>query len=173
MKTKTGVIGMILLAGFADLAVGVQPEGNVPLGSLRIPAGAKVTLVSPKHQDLELVGTDEPVQLQAGAYRILRWTVERQDDKGEPWRLKAKTFTQYDLVQIEEGQEAVLRVGEPIQLFLHKREEGRGYRLSCNVQGQRGEPVEIFNPRGRAIPPQLLIANADASYEQTINFHFG
>jgi hypothetical protein len=173
MATKRKTLGILLLGCVFGIAAMAVSEPGSSLGSLSIPQGAKVTLVGPQHRDLELVGTDEPIPLQAGAYRVIRWQVERQDDQGEPWRLRAKTFTQYDLVQIDEGQEAVLHVGEPVQLFLHKRQEGRGYRFTCNVRGQMGEPVEIFNRRGRAIPPQLLIANADLSYQKTMDFHFG
>jgi hypothetical protein len=166
-------LSILLLACVFGIAAMAVSEADPSLGSLSIPQDAKVTLRGPQHRDLELVGTDEPIPLQAGSYRVLRWTVERQDDQGDVWRLKAKSFTQYDLVQIDEGQEAVVCVGEPVQLFLHKRREGRGYRFTCNVRGQMGEPVEIFDRRGRPIPPQLRIANEDLSYQNTMDFHFG
>ncbi len=173
MKTKNGMIGMVLLAGLATVAAGAESGASASLGSLRIPSGAKLTLIDPQHQDLEITGTDEAIQLQAGSYRILRWTAERRDEQGELWCLRAKAFTRDDVLQIDEGQEAEFAVGEPVHLFLHKRQEGRGYRFSCYLKGQMGEPVEISKRGRRAIPPQLRIANADSSFEQTMDFHFG
>ena len=174
MKTKIGTITMLFLVGFDAAALSTQPELNAPSGSLRISPGVKLALIGPQNQALEVVGRDEPIQLQAGAYRILRWTLERRDEQGELWRLRAKAFARDDSLQINAGQETVLPVGEPVQLILDQREEGRGYRFSCRLQGQMGERVEISKgSRGRAIAPQLLIANADASYQKTIDFHFG
>jgi hypothetical protein len=173
MKTKNGIIGMVVLAGFVTVVAGAEPGPKVSSGSLHVPPGVKVTLIDSQRRDIEIMGAHEPVQLQADAYRILHWTVERRDDQGELWRLRAKQFTQDDVVQIDEGQEAVLGVGEPVPLFLYKRQEGRGYRFTCDLKGQMGEPVEVSNRRGHAIPPQLLIANVDSSYQQTIDFHFG
>jgi len=173
METKHKLLTSLLLACFAALAAGAEPGTNASLGSLHIPSGVKVTLIDSQRRHIEIMGTDEPVRLQAGPYGILRWSIERRDEQGDLWRVRAQTSTQGKRLDIVEGQDTELAVGEPVHLLLYKRQEGRGYRFTCNLKGRMGEPVEISNRRGHAIPPQLLIANADSSYQRTISFHFG
>lgn len=164
---------MVLLLALAATVAWAEPGAAVSFGSLRIAPGVELSMIGPQHQPMTVMGREEPLQLQAGTYKILRWSIDRIDDRGEPWRLRSKSFPRGDTIQINAGQETVLAVGEPIHVRLRKRKDGRGHRLSCEVRGQMGEMLEIAKRGGRAIPPQLCIKNPDASYQQTMDFHFG
>ena len=149
------------------------PEANAAMGALRVQPGVKVTLVDAQHRDLEVTGADAAVQVEPGAYRILRWSLERGDGRGGTWRLHDRAFTQYDPLIVALGRETELALGEPVRLILYKQQRGQRYDFTCRVRGQMGEPLQIVKPRAGQIPPQLHVSNQDRSFERTIDFHFG
>jgi len=83
--------------------------------------------------------------LPVGKYRINSWTIERKDEKGKKWELQGRYFSEKGDLDISEGTEVSLEVGEPITGNLQVRfnAETENYEFEKNLRGRMGEYLNL------------------------------
>jgi hypothetical protein len=152
----------------------VQRAENVALEPVRVPEnisefaafGVNGYFVrNPVHGELTLP---------AGRYQILRWAINRKDDKGVAWTMSGYNFPQTNRFEVAAAQPAVLDIGEPVKAVLKANEWGQG-RLQFNLSfvGKQQESIEILRGNQRPPGPKLMLASADGTLCYTNTFEFG
>ena len=113
-------------------------------------------------------------KLPAGTYRIERWTVERQDQKGAQWKAEGRFFDEKGVFDVTETGEAELSIGEPIVCAVQAGRREPGYHsFGQEMRGQLGERVALTRNGARPQPPKLRIKSEDGKYERTFTFEYG
>jgi hypothetical protein len=112
------------------------------------------------------------VKLPVGDYRIERWSIVKNDDKGAKWELQASpgdrgTFT------VTKDQEKELPIGEPIYSEAQYTKSGSFYNFSQNLQGRHGERITLTRNGTQPPPPKLRIRSRDGAYDRALSFEYG
>jgi len=130
-------------------------------------------VVSKSGEQITIQPPQMSVQLPAGQYRIKTWTMERTDEEGNTWKLTGQYFGENETLNIIEGLEITLSIGEPVIPSLSIKESDLRYSFDFYLRGQRSEIVEMTKNGGRPDAPDLQITNADGSYQETLTFAYG
>jgi len=166
----TKMIVSILI--FISAAI-VQGQGNLPRGTVEIPDGATIVVVSDSGERITIRASEPAVQLPVGKYSLESWTMERKDQDGSIWKLTGSNVDKKGVFYIIENQEVKLPAGVPIFSSLTVSQENSTYRLSHCLTGQLSETIELTKNGSRLDAPKLNITNADGSYQETLNFQYG
>lgn len=154
--------------------VKVQKAENVTLGQVRVPEnisdfsafGANGHFVrKPAHGEFSLP---------AGSYQILRWTINRKDDKGTAWTLSGYNFPKTAGFEVAAGKPVTVDIGEPVQAVLKANEQpSRQIRFDLSFVGHQKESIEMLRDGQRPRGPKLMLTAADGALCYTNTFEFG
>ncbi len=111
--------------------------------------------------------------LPVGRYRINYWAIEREDERGNKWKMRSSLFSQKGDFDITADKETELSISEPIISTLEATKSGSGYSFSQNLQGQLGERIELTRNGVQPPAPKLHIKNKDGTYDRTFSFKYG
>ena len=112
-------------------------------------------------------------KLPLGQYRVYGWEMERKDEKGNNWGLKATSMGNPDVFAVSEERETKLVVGEPIISTINLYGRGRDCIIRHSWQGKSGEQIQVTLNGYPPPPAQVHIWNADGSYDRTFTFSHG
>jgi hypothetical protein len=104
---------------------------------------------------------------------MVRWEIQRKDDKGVPWTLSGYNFPQTSDFEVAADKPVALDIGEPVKADLSM--ENRGQQIAFNLKfiGKQNEAIEMMRDNQRPRGPKLMLANADGSLCYTNSFEFG
>ncbi len=111
--------------------------------------------------------------LPVGKYRITEWAVERKDDKGTLWKLQGTQAGGQGDLEIAEGKETELTVGEPIVSSLTSTLREGTYYFNQSLRGRDNERITLIRNGARPQAPKLSIKNKDGTYDRTYSFSYG
>ena len=146
---------------------------DVKFGTVRLPGF--VTQVSANGENGLFVRKPEKgvASLPVGQYRIYDWIIDRQDDKGTPWRLQGSGNAAKDAFDVTEGNQTALSVGEPLVATLDESADKGTHSFRHILQGRDGERVELTRNGERPQAPKVRIRSADGKYDRTYSFSYG
>ena len=150
------------------------PPGGITLGQVRVPENISEFAAFGENGHFVRKPANGEFTLPAGHYRIFRWTINRQDEKGTAWTLSGYNFPQTAGFEVAAGKTAVLEIGEPVQAALKVTEStNRQVAFSLSFVGQQRESIEMLRDGQRPRGPKLMLANADGTLCYTNTFEFG
>jgi hypothetical protein len=149
-----------------------KAEG-VKFGSVRLPESIMQFSANGENGLFILKPEKAVASLPVGTYSVYDWTVERQDDKGTNWKLKASRLGEKDVFDVTEDKQAVLSIGEPVIATLDASESEGTHSFRHSMIGRAGERIELT--RNGALPqaPKVRIVSADGAYDRTYSFQYG
>ncbi len=154
--------------------VKVGPAENVTLGTVQVPDNISRCSVYGPTGYFVRQPTNGEFTVPAGKYSVVRWSIDRKDDKGSPWTLAGYNFPDAARFDVAADAPATLKIGEPVQAELKAREQGdRQITFSLNFVGQQKEAIELLHDGQRPRGPKLMLAAADGAICYTNTFEFG
>ena len=110
-----------------------------------------------------------------GRYRVTEWGIDRRDDKGRLWTVRAQGGRAAALTfEVDEGRDASLSIGEPLVSRLSVRSTGDNHSFQQELNGSLGERITLsMNGNDRPGPPKVHIVANNGSYDRTLNFAYG
>jgi hypothetical protein len=152
----------------------VQKAENVALGPVRVPENISEFIAFGANGYFVRSSTNGEFTLPTGKYRMVRWTINRKDDKGAAWTLSGYSFPDTANFEVAAGKTAVLDIGEPVQAVLKANEQtNRQITFSLNFVGHQKESIQMLRGNQRPAGPKLTLVNADGSVCGTATFEFG
>jgi hypothetical protein len=146
---------------------------NVSFGSVRLPESIMQFSANGENGLFVLKPEKGVASLPIGKYRVYKWAVEREDEKGTRWKLKGSNFREKDAFDIAEGKEAVLSIGEPIVAILDASEREGTHSFRQSMKGRAGERIELTRNCAQPQAPKVRIQNTDGTYNRTYSFQYG
>lgn len=152
----------------------IQKAENVALGLVRVPENISEFAAFGENGHFVRKPANGEFTLPVGQYRVVRWTINRKDDKGAAWTLSGYNFPDSASFEAAAGKTAALEIGEPVRSVLKVTEAtNRQVTFSLQFQGQQKESIEMLRDGQRPRGPKLTLANADGSVCYTNTFEFG
>lgn len=147
---------------------------NLPCGAVRLPVSVGELTIAGENGCFTLVPQGGLVRLPAGAYRVIRWRSERNDEQGHRWTLTGHSFDGPTQIEVTANRETDLAVGEPVFTSLQQiRGTTPPYRFEGpRLTGRWGETVAL-ECDGPAARSALRIRADDGSYDRTFTFEYG
>lgn len=153
--------------------VKLQKAADVVLGKVRVPE--TISLFNAYGENGQFVR--KPVKgeftLPVGSYRIMEWTINRKDDKGQSWQLTAYGSDESSKFEVTEAQPPTLQIGEPLRIDLKAKELTNQVAFSLSFQGHYKESIQFMKGDQRPPGPKLMLASLDGAYHSTNTFEFG
>lgn len=146
---------------------------NVPSGNINLPEAITVFVAGGENGFFVRRPKGRICSLPVGKYRIDSWIIEREDDKGAPWRARGARFGTEGRFDVTEGNEVTLSIGEPLVCTLSAGRRGSTYSFSQDLKGSLGESIDLDRRGGRPQAPRLHIKNRDGTYDRTFSFEYG
>jgi hypothetical protein len=154
--------------------VKVQKAENVTLGPVRVPENISEFAVFGESGHFVRKPMKGESTLPVGQYRMVHWTINRQDEKGAAWTLSGYNFPKTATFEVIADKAAALEIGEPVQAQL-KADEATNRQVTFNLRfvGRQKESIEMLRDGQRPRGPKLTLVNADGSLCDTRSFEFG
>ena len=153
--------------------VSFRAAGDVPMGALVVRPGISSLSVGGVNGLLDARVEDGLAALPAGRYRLREWEIKHKDEQGVDWQLQGSSFPDESVLEVREGAEIGVDIGEPVTSALRAQEQLDAWTFTPALQGKLGEAVKILRAGGRAPAPRLRIKNADGSYSRIYRFKYG
>lgn len=152
----------------------VKKAENVALGSVRVPENISEFAAFGKNGHFVRKPAGGEFTMPAGEYRMVRWTINRKDEKGTAWTLAGYNFPKTATFEVAAEKPVTLEIGEPVQAVL-KADEGAARQLTFNLNfvGKQKESIEMLRDNQRPRGPKLMLANAAGTVCYTNSFEFG
>ncbi len=154
--------------------VKVQKAEDVTLGQVRVPENISELVVFGENGHFVRKPVNGEVTLPAGHYRVVRWTINRKDEKGAAWTLSGSGFPKTAGFQVAADKTALLKIGEPVQAVL-KAAEGADRQINFSLQfvGRQEESIEMLRGGQRPQGPKLVLASTTGTLVFSSTFEFG
>jgi len=154
--------------------VKVQPAENVTLGAVRVPDNISEFSAYGENGYFVRKPANGELTMPVGKYRMVRWTINRKDDKDVSWSMSGYNFPETAVFEVAAGNPATLKIGEPVRAELQANDNGnRQMTFSLNFIGQQKEAIEMLRDNQRPRGPKLVLAAADGAVCYTNTFEFG
>jgi hypothetical protein len=155
-------------------SVSFAAVGEVPTGRVIVPASVNQFALGGEcgilYFDVKNGRADVPV----GKYTLFRWQTDRRDRSGVEWKISGYDFPRALRVDVAAGGQTQLDCGEPARARVGADRTGEDWQIGVCLTGRLDETVKIAMGNGSAPPaPNLRIANADKSYNQTYRLEYG
>jgi hypothetical protein len=108
-----------------------------------------------------------------GKYRIHQWVIERNDGKGNTWKLEGQGFRESGDFEVKKGSTAFLAVGEPITSKMNVQVKRGKYAFSHSLTGRLGEMAALMKNNARAPAPKLRVVSEDRKFDRSYSFEYG
>ena len=120
----------------------LQKAENVVLGQVRVPETISEFVAFGENGHFVRKPAKGEFTLPAGKYRIQDWKIDRKDDKGAAWELRAYNFNDSARFEVAAAKPVSLEVGEPMRAVMEVEEPaaGPGAKTS-NQAGRLQSPV--------------------------------
>lgn len=154
--------------------VKIQRAENVTVGAVRVPENISEFTAFGANGHFVRQPKNGQFTLPIGDYRMVGWTINRNDEKGAPWTLSGYDFPKTATFSVATNETPQLQIGEPVRAELEVANTGgREMRFSLHFVGQQKESIEMLRDKQRPRGPKLMLANADGSLCYTNTFEFG
>jgi hypothetical protein len=153
--------------------VKLQPAQNVALGRMRVPEAISEFAAVGQPGEFSRKPSQGEFTLPVGRYRVLRWTIDRKDNKGAEWQLAGSGVSDFGSLEVTPNQTGTLDVGEPVLAALTVTENKGGANFGLRLKGRLGESVDIMKGGQRPRAPQLQLASAGGAFRATNTFEYG
>jgi|ERR1019366_218486 hypothetical protein len=150
----------------------VQKAENVALGSVHVPENIVNCSVYGTNGHFVRKPANGEFTIPTGIYRMVRWEIQRKDDKGVPWTLSGYNFPKSSDFEVAADKPVTLDIGEPVKAEL-STEEGKQIAFNLKFVGKQNEAIEMMRDNQRPRGPKLMLASADGSLCYTNSFEFG
>ena len=152
----------------------VQKAANVTLGPVRVPEDISEFVAFGENGHFIRKPAGGELTMPVGEYRVVRWRIDRKDDKGAAWTLSGYNFPKTAAFEVTTEKGSVLAIGEPVEAKLEATNiTSRQIRFDLRFLGPQKESVELLRGNERPRGPKLMLANADGSLCYTNTFEFG
>jgi hypothetical protein len=152
----------------------VKKAENVTPGPVRMPVNISEFTAFGENGYFVRNSTNGGFTLPVGKYRMVRWTINRKDEKGAAWTLSGYSFPGTANFEVAANGTATLDIGEPVQAVLKANEQAdRQITFSLNFVGHQKESIQMLRGNERPAGPKLTLVNADGSVCGTATFEFG
>jgi hypothetical protein len=154
--------------------VKVQKAENITFGQVRVPENISEFSAFGENGHFVRKPVNGEFALPAGHYQVLRWRIDRKDEKGGSWTLSGYNFPKEADFEVAAGKAVTVDIGEPVQATLKAEEQmNRLIRFDLSFVGHQKESIEMLRDNQRPRGPQLMLATADGSLCYTNTFEFG
>jgi len=154
--------------------VRVQKAENVALGPVRVPENISEFAAFGENGYFVRKPVQGHFTLPTGKYRMVRWSINRKDDKNTPWKLSGYNFPDTANFEVVAAKDVTLDIGEPVKAVLKADERtGRQLTFNLNFTGKQKEAIELLRDGQRPRGPKLMLAAADGALCYTNTFEFG
>jgi len=99
-----------------------------------------------------------------GKYRMVRWSINRKDDKNTPWTLSGYNFPESASFEVVAGKDVTLA---------DEQKNSRQLTFNLNFTGKQKEAIELLRDGQRPRGPKLMLTAADGALCYTNTFEFG
>jgi hypothetical protein len=151
----------------------VQKAENVALGPVRVPENIASCSVYGTNGHFVRQPVNGEFTVPTGCYRMIRWEIQRKDEKGVAWTLSGYNFPQSSEFEVAAGKLFKLDIGEPVKADLSTETRGQQIAFNLKFVGKQNEAIEMMRDNQRPRGPKLMLANADGSLCYTNSFEFG
>lgn len=146
---------------------------DIKFGTVRLPESVTELVAGGLNGQFTITPENGAGSLPVGMYQLNNWVVRRSDDKGSKWELTGTQSRSADLFEINEANETVLEIGEPLISSVSASYREGSYSFSQQLVGKSGENVTLMRNGTRPQAPQLNIKNKDGTYDRTYTFSYG
>ncbi len=154
--------------------VKVQKAENVELGPVRVPENISEFAAFGENGYFVRKPVKGELTLPSGKYRMVRWSINRQDDKNTRWTLSGYNFPDTATFEVAAAKGVTLDIGEPVKAVLKADERtGRQLTFNLNFTGKQMEAIEMLHDNQRPRGPKLMLTAADGALCYTNTFEFG
>jgi hypothetical protein len=154
--------------------VKVKQAENVVLGPVRVPENITEFGAFGENGYFERKPAKGQFTLPVGKYRMVKWDINRKDDKGTPWTLSGYNFPDTANFEVAADKAAALEIGEPVQAVLKANEQADHHiTFDLNFTGRQKESIQLLRDGQRPRGPKLMLAAADGALCYTNTFEFG
>lgn len=150
-----------------------SPVEKIETVAVRVPEDISVLSIGGGNGLLHFKPVDGLIQVPVGKYRFHEWVVEQKDETGAQWQLTGEMFPPNRVVNVEQGKEQALDIGQPVIANLSVRRQGKDYVFNQSLRGRMGESVSLSRNGKRPKAPRLKIVNADQTYARNLAFEYG
>jgi hypothetical protein len=156
--------GAYIKTGSADDAV---------LGVIKMPPEINELTAAGENGLLKVLPKNGTGSIPEGKYRIHQWVIERNDGKGNNWKLEGEDFRESGDFEVKKGGTAYLAVGEPITSKMDVQVKRGKHAFSHSLTGRLGERATLVRNNERAPAPKLRVVSEDRKFDRSYNFEYG
>ncbi len=127
MKRSVGLSITFVLA-MVVIVVARQNTGPL-LCPVKVQEDVNAVVCNKKGERFMIESAKEPARLPVGRYYIDSWTIERIDEDGTRWKLKAKDISSKKTFDVTEDAVVKLSIGEAV----HVRSRGESLEISRDL----------------------------------------
>ena len=154
--------------------VKVEKLENVTLGPVHVPDNISEFAAYGENGHFVRQPAKGEFTLPTGKYRMVRWAINRKDEKNVNWTLAGYNFPKTAVFEVAAENPATLDIGEPVEAVLKADEQSkRQIRFDLSFVGHQKESIELLRDNQRPRGPKLMLANADGTLCYTNTFEFG
>ncbi len=173
-------IALVLCAACATKQPMEQPpEGTAGMGTVQCPTTAdKVELLTDK--GVARSGEGGKVQLAAGSYSVLAYSLRAKDAEGAEWRIVGQAGSGGGPLNVKANETVELQFGTPLKATVVARKVSASeYSFSPKITGQAGEfysPRDITRNGSTPPAPKFEIRDGSGAKVKTISsgrFRYG
>lgn len=146
---------------------------DVKSGNIKLPGSITEFSAGGENGLFTIKPEKDAASLPAGKYYVNYWAVERKDDQGKRWKLKATGLSRREHFDINADEETELSIGEPIISTVNAQNRGGTYSFSHHLKGRLGENIELKLHGAQPRAPKLHIKSKDGKYDRTFSFEYG
>jgi hypothetical protein len=156
--------GAYIKTGSADDAV---------LGVIKMPSEINELTAAGENGLLKVLPKNGTGSIPEGKYRIYQWMIERNDGKGNNWKLAGEDFRESGDFEVKKGDTAYLAVGEPITSKMDVQVKRGKYAFSHSLTGRMGERATLLKNNERTPAPKLRVVSKNGTFDRSYNFEYG
>ncbi len=154
--------------------VTVQKADDVTPGKVQVPTNISEFAAFGENGHFVRKPVNGEFTLPLGKYRMVRWMINRKDQRGAAWTLAGYNFPKTANFEVASDCAANLEIGEPVRAVMDvPNRVGRQLTFNLRFQGQQKESIEILREGQRPPGPKLMLADATGNLCYTNTFEFG
>ena len=151
----------------------IHSADDAVLGVIKMPSEINELTAAGENGLLKVLPKNGTGSIPEGKYRIHRWVIERNDGKGDNWRMEGQDFRESGDFEVKKGSTAYLAVGEPITSKMDAQVKRGKYAFSHSLTGRLGERAALMKNNTRAPAPKLRVISKDRKFDRSYNFEYG
>jgi hypothetical protein len=151
----------------------ISPADDAVLGTIKMPSEINELTAAGENGLFKVLPKNGTGSIPEGKYRIHRWVIERNDGKGDNWKLEGEDFRESADFEVKKDGTAYLAVGEPITSKMNVQVKRGKYAFEHSLTGRLGERAALMKNNARVPAPKLRVVSKDGTFDHRYSFEYG